>query len=689
MHILSRLIVVVSSCTALGLEGVVYNVTNTNDSGAGSFRQAILDNNSNSGPNNINFNIPGPGPHRIQPLTELDPITTTVTIDGYTQPGSSVNTAANGTNAILQIELNGNQYTTGDGINTGYGLQLLAGSDGSIIRGLVINDWFLTGINISESEGNYIIGNFIGTNTAGNVPMSNQSGVNTDSDNTVIGTSLLADRNLINGSFNIFQLGYAIGVIGGQNCIIANNIVGLDRSGNFPLGNTLIGIRAVLADNLQIGGVSEDDRNIIGGITMQAIRISGTQNANVQNNYIGVDVTGTRAIGEINNNIGVQLDPRNAPCIGNTITNNVISGNEYGVILGGLTYTYPEEGLVTSGNFFTANFIGTDATGTVAIGNKKEGIWVFEGGNTIGGLTPNLANVISGNGGNGILITSGTTETNVLGNFIGTDISGQNALGNGENGIQLGTQGGINNTTNNLIGTPLDDGGNIISGNRKNGILITSYSSGNVIWANFIGTNPAGNPIPNGGDGIKIVCSSGNQIGGLFQDEGNVIAYNRRGVVVGADKFDKASHSNSILSNSIYSNDWVGISLHKKNPSEPSDTNRGPNHFQTSPSIDYAYYQSNSTRISGALHSARNTRFRIQFFGSDFSSRDQGAIYLGETLVDTDCEGRVSFRAEVNFVSNLHYVTATATRLDEFLVAGDTSEFSAPKKVESRNYRKE
>ncbi len=74
-------------------------VTNTNDSGPGSLRQAILDSNSNPGPDTIDFNIPGSGVHTISPTSALPTITDPVLIDGYSQPGSSPNTLLQGNNA--------------------------------------------------------------------------------------------------------------------------------------------------------------------------------------------------------------------------------------------------------------------------------------------------------------------------------------------------------------------------------------------------------------------------------------------------------------------------------------------------------------------------------------------------------------------------------------------------------------
>src|SRR5262245_41983296 len=79
-------------------------VTNTNDSGAGSLRQAILSANSSTNvPDAINFNIAGAGPFTISPVTPLPAVTDPVVIDGYSQSGASSNTIAAGDNAVLKI----------------------------------------------------------------------------------------------------------------------------------------------------------------------------------------------------------------------------------------------------------------------------------------------------------------------------------------------------------------------------------------------------------------------------------------------------------------------------------------------------------------------------------------------------------------------------------------------------------
>ena len=135
----------------------VFTVTNTDDSGAGSLRQAILDANAAAGTDTINFNIPGTGPHTISPLSGLPEVTETVCIRGYTQSGASVATAS--TPATIMIELDGTN--AGDDI---HGLFITA--DNCIVRGLVINRFGRGGIYLPAS-GCKIQGNYIGTEPSG------------------------------------------------------------------------------------------------------------------------------------------------------------------------------------------------------------------------------------------------------------------------------------------------------------------------------------------------------------------------------------------------------------------------------------------------------------------------------------------------------------------------------------------
>ena len=103
MRRISLIACVWAACAPLAAS--TFTVANTNDSGAGSFRQAIMDANANPGLDTIAFAIPGSGVQTIAPTSTLPTITDPVVIDGYTQPGSVANTLPIGDSAVLQLSL--------------------------------------------------------------------------------------------------------------------------------------------------------------------------------------------------------------------------------------------------------------------------------------------------------------------------------------------------------------------------------------------------------------------------------------------------------------------------------------------------------------------------------------------------------------------------------------------------------
>jgi titin len=183
--------------------------------------------------------------------------------------------------------------------------------------------------------------------------------------------------------------------------------------------------------------------------------------------------------------------------------------------------------LGTNGNLVIGNYIGTDATGAVDLGNTDSGVKFTNGAqsNLIGGDTPGERNVISGNDDWGVAITgSGTMSNTVSGNFVGTADMGSTGLGNHEGGvlIESGAQ-------NNLIG------GNEISGNDGYGVvLFGAGASGNIVTGNLIGLPSGGDEtLRNGSTGVYIGDSaSNNRIGGEIGEdpypygEGNIIVGN-------------------------------------------------------------------------------------------------------------------------------------------------------------------
>ena len=180
----------------------------------------------------------------------------------------------------------------------------------------------------------------------------------------------------------------------------------------------------------------------------------------------------------------------------------------------------------TTGNVVLGNYIGTDASGTNALANGLSGVFIGNGasGNIIGGTNALARNVLSGNSQYGVIMTSNTTGNVVLGNYIGTDAGGSLMVSNVLGGVFL-----ADGASQNLIGGTNAGAGNVISGNLGNGILMRgSNVVNNTVQGNFIGTDATGmNPLPNTVAGVTIdTGSSSNLIGGTVAGARNVISGN-------------------------------------------------------------------------------------------------------------------------------------------------------------------
>ncbi|HEV8629582.1 MAG TPA: IPTL-CTERM sorting domain-containing protein [Thermoanaerobaculia bacterium] len=502
-----------------------YTVTNTNDSGGGSLRQAMLDANSNPGIDTIAFDLAGcpgtPPVCTIAPATVLPILTQPVTIDGYLNGMGTPNTnlVGAGLDTVLGVEIN--LASTGC-------IDMRGG--GSMIRGLVLNRSPNYAICLSVLTDNHVEGNFIGTNPDGTAAgPGNTNGVAATSDDNVIGGNTPAARNLISG-------------------------------------NTATGVQ-------------------IGNGLANAPATNNARNTKVAGNLIGTDRSGTVAVTQ---GIGVVV------------------------------------------NMDSASFSGRASS--------------------IGGLGAGDRNVISGNTDQGIAIGGGSSlgpgDNDVLGNFVGTDVTGTLAVPNGD-GISVG---GFN--TGNAIQS------NLVSGNTRVGL--TLGSDGNVAGQNRIGTDVSGTlPLPNGLDGVRVDVGDNNLVGS------NVIAYNlTAGVSVGA--LDPTTHGAAILANSIHSNGLRGIELVGT-----------ANQSQMHPGITSAAISSGTLTVSGTLASVASTSFRIQVFSNatcDPSGFGEGQSYLGETTVGTDGSGNAAWGPlALAIPPGQARITATATAV----LALDSSEFSS------------
>ena len=494
-------------------QAATFSVTNTNDSGGGSLRQAILDANTTPGADKIWFEIPGVGPHTITPLTPLPLLTDQVHIDGYSQPGSAYATET--TAAVIMIDLDGAPAGAGSGI------ELSAGSSQSRIRGLAIHNFVQNGITINVGVDNVQVeGNWIGVTAGWGAGGNGASGIYANvSVGSTFGGFSYDCRNVISNHSSA-----GVMISGGQANTVSGNNVGVDPGGAEPMPNNF-GIYLDATTSPLIGGDSAASRNIVSGNTNAGIRLGDVTQARVSGNYVGTNAEGSFAIA---NGMGISVVGLSSQ---NTIgTSNVGGGN---VISGNVLFGLYIEG---NQNDVFGNMIGTEATGLGALPNGQDGVRINGecGDNQIGASGVGQANIISGNGDNGVAIL-GAFDNFVQCNLIGLNASGA-ACPNDSSGVYTlnGARnqiGGPNLTLttgqySGRLGTAAISGdGNVISGNNAHGAFIDG-SGDSIVQGNLIGTDIAGtSAVPNALDGIVVSSADGTLIGGP-SGGGNIVSGN-------------------------------------------------------------------------------------------------------------------------------------------------------------------
>lgn len=276
------------------------------------------------------------------------------------------------------------------------------------------------------------------------------------------GEGNLISDNLISGNF-----GYGIHfepATDSSEITIQDNIIGLDSTGSGHMGNSFGGI-------LSEKGRPVIKRNIISdnggaGIVIKGETVSSEIHAEISENYIGLDKSGTKERG---NEFSGLVSERGFV----KIEQNIISHNLYGIESRG-------DSAVIRGNL-----IGTDISGELDFGNQNAGIWLTGNFSSVGGDKLEYRNLISGNDKEGILINS--FESTIQNNFVGVNLNGNLALGNTHEGIKLESGSSV-----------VEIGNNVISGNHKDGIEISDshddiYLIGNLIGTDSTGTKPIGN----------------------------------------------------------------------------------------------------------------------------------------------------------------------------------------------------
>ncbi|MCA9917062.1 MAG: hypothetical protein KC445_03875 [Anaerolineales bacterium] len=548
-------------------------VTTTADSGGGSLRDCLS--NATSG-DVIQFDtavFPPSSPATISVLTPLP----SIVVDSLTIDGSNAGVIVNGSQLsagsgfeLLEVDnitIQGLQIVNFPWV----GVDILINTTNAIIGGdrnvgtgplgqgnlISGNAWAGVWILGDQTTGNVIQGNYIGTNLAGNSAYGGQELgliIAEGAHDNFVGGPTASTRNVISGHFDLFS-GSGTGVFiqdpNSDNNLIQGNLIGTDASGTAAVNN-YFGV--VLMNGTQgniIGGSTAAQRNIISGNFGYGIWIGDdpslpndiniTTNNQIIGNYIGTNINGTAEL--FLQSLGILVDQYSSNItIGGTAPGmgNLISGHSLG---SGVQFQGPNN----SGHQVLGNFVGTNASGTAAIGNGQ-GIAVAFGTQnvTIGGTTPGARNVVSGNVGAGILIQDvGSTGNQVLGNYVGTNPTGTASLPN-DSGIGI-----INGAAENSIGGSITGAGNLVSGNNFIGIQLQGNgSSQNIVQGNIVGLDVSGTQAIMNVVGIGVNDAQNNQIGGSTAASRNLISGNQVGLTLQSS----GASGNLVLGNLIGTN---------------------------------------------------------------------------------------------------------------------------------------
>ncbi len=399
---------------------------------------------------------------------------------------------------------------------------------------------------------------------------------------------------------------------------------------------------------------------------------------------------------------------------------NVIAGNtSYGIYI-----------LDSATNVVKGNYIGVKPDGVTASPNST-GVYVSNStGNTIGGSTAGRRNIISGNTSNGVYVVG--NENVVMGNYVGTDISGTVAIPNGNIGVRIGNGGAavssgniiggssagqgnlisgngsygiqavvsdlttiqgntigldvtkttalpnnygisLSSALNNFIGGTTAGAGNFISGNTRQGIFVGSDCLNTSIRGNFIGVNSAGQAFGNGMDGIVVQYASDTNIGGIDDPYENVIAYN------GGNGIEIESAYAKVMGNQIYGNSQLGIDVWRQIPQQgvtPNDPDESDD-IQNFPVIKKVSFPSPG-RVLFAVEvpTLEGEEVTVSFFASDTcdpSGHGEGQVYIG-FVTDIAVGGVAEFVINLPLPDAFMYYTAIA-----WGPSNGQSEFSACK----------
>jgi hypothetical protein len=423
--------------------------------------------------------------------------------------------------------------------------------------------------------------------------------------------------------------------IGGSGNQVLGNSIGTNAAGNAALANK-IGI-VIDSNSNTIGGSTSAAGNLISGNSSDGVLINGSGNRLLANS-IGINAAGNAALA---NSIGIMIFG----------SSNTVGGSASGA--GNLISGNSSQGVLISGdsNQMLGNSIGTNPAGNAALANKI-GIEVDGSSNTVGGTASAARNFISGNTNAGVLISGFGSTNKVMGNYIGTDVTGGLAVANSV-GIEVAASA-------NTIGGTATGSGNLISGNSSDGVLLDSTSSGNQVLGNSIGTNASGVALGNGNYGVNI-SGVKNTIGGSVASAANIIADNTQGGVLVS-----SGSGNSVRLNSMYANgannSRSGITL-----------SSGANNDLVAPNLISAQRSGTTLIVNGSFTAPTAKVSYVVDLYANLSGDAEGRVFLGSLTVTPTTTGTQAGAFPITTTVTGTYPLITATLTD---ASGNTSSFS-------------
>lgn len=627
-------------------------------------------------------------------------------------------------NLETNIHFYGNQFISSSGNGwiglffTGSTTQVKVGGrwvhECNVFGGQMHTNSDASGLYANNVAGGFIYGNLVGTTANGLGLLTNRNGIYLDAVNTVNVGNRRNDysRNVVSGNFasNIF-----IGNLSSAN--ITGNLIGVDISGNVSLmPTTLFGINVSTNTNGLIGGLGSNKGNIIGGHDI-AIYMNGADAFNIVGNYIGISPNtgypaipnslglhvenngaGTHSIGNgtftgrnyicSNNNHGISIinsagNDINGNFIGLKPDNSAGGNSGWGIqMLGSLSNNNTIQNNIISKNgidgiifdtqagendFVNGNYIGTDSTGLMAMGNLQKGIHILN-------WEPNLTingNLIAANLQQGIHVENGSTPLSINSNTIGVNLTQTASLPN-SSGIT-----GLNVSNLNIFG-------NVVSGNSGDGFNFNNITN-SVIKGNYIGTNAANTVLGNSNSGLFFLSSSNVTFGGTPPGDQNTIAYNSEGIFI-----HQTSSGIEVGGNRFFLNTGRGINLDNGSPL-PNDANdvdvsgglagNKGNHGQNKPQNVFAGLCGGTTTLSGEMDVDDLSAtyifnvYKLTPGNIDPSGAGEGDTLIGTSSVTTPATSVFNFTVPLGTSLVLGDVlSVTCTKVDG--TSKNTSEFS-------------